>query len=107
MSAVAARRAFVFDPEARLEPAQYHGNVIEEITAAEWAADLAPFLAAEAARRGAPLRVEDDEVVLRVQGEWKRRRYDECFIQLVPQKVSRRLAKRGVTPPQLTQPVEE
>jgi len=51
--------------------------------------------------------VEDDEVVLRLHCEWKRWRYDECFIQLVPQKVSRRLAKRGVTPPQLAPLVEE
>jgi len=107
MSGAAAGRVFVFDPEGRLDPAQYHGNVSEEITAAEWADDLAPFLAAEAARRGVPLRVEGDEVVLRLQGEWKRWRYDECFIQLVPQKVSRRLTKRGVTPPQLAQLVEE
>ena len=98
---------FVLDPEGTLDSAQYHGNVIEQITPAEWAGDLASFLAAEAARRGAPLRVEDDMVVLRLQGEWKRWRNDECFIQLVPQKVSRRLAKRGVTPPRLTQLVEE
>lgn len=103
----AARRVFVVDLVGRLDPAQYHGNVIGEITAAEWAGDLAPFLAAEAARRGVPLRVEDDEVMLRLQGEWKRWRYDDCFIQLVPQKVSRRLATRGVTPPQLAQLVEE
>jgi len=103
----AARRVFVVDLVGRLDPAQYHGNVIGEITAAEWAGDLAPFLAAEAARRGVPLRVEDDEVMLRLQGEWKRWRYDDCFIQLVPQKVSRRLATRGVTPPQLAPLVEE
>jgi len=103
----AARRVFVVDLVGRLDPAKYHGNVIGEITAAEWAGDLAPFLAAEAARRGVPLRVEDDEVMLRLQGEWKRWRYDDCFIQLVPQKVSRRLATRGVTPPQLAQLVEE
>jgi len=103
----AARRVFVVDLVGRLDPAQYHGNVIGEITAAEWAGDLAPFLAAEAARRGVPLRVEDDEVMLRLQGEWKRWRYDDCFVQLVPQKVSRRLATRGVTPPQLAPLVEE
>ena len=51
--------------------------------------------------------VEGDDVVVRLAGEWRRWRYDECFIQLVPLKVSRRLAKRGVTPPQLAQLVEE
>jgi hypothetical protein len=107
MSGAAAGRVFVFDPENRLDPAQYRGNVLEEITEHEWRDKLAPFLAAEAARRGAPLRVEGDDVVIRLAGEWTRWRYDECFIQLVPQKVSRRLAKRGVTPPQLAQLVEE
>jgi glutamate synthase domain-containing protein 3 len=107
MSGAAAGRVFVFDPEDRLDAAQYHGNVAEEITAPEWTEHLAPFLAAEAARRGAPLRVEGDEVVLRLEGEWRRWRYDECFLQLVPQKVARRLVKRGVTPPQLAQLVEE
>ena len=107
MSGAAAGRVFVFDPEDRLDPAQYRGNVLEEISAHEWRDELAPYLAAEAARRGAPLRVEGDDVVVRLAGAWKRWRYDECFIQLVPQKVSRRLAKRGVTPPQLAQLVEE
>ena len=51
--------------------------------------------------------VEGDDVVVRLAGAWRRWRYDECFIQLVPLKVSRRLAKRGVTPPQLAQLVEE
>ena len=101
MSGAAAGRVFVFDPEDRLDPAQYHGNVLEEITAEEWRDVLAPFVAAEAAKRGAPIRVEGDELVIRLDGEWRRWRYDDCFIQLVPQKVSRRLAKRGVTPPQL------
>jgi len=107
MSGAAAGRVFVFDPEDRLDPAQYHGNVLEEITAEEWRGELAPFVAAEAAKRGAPVRVEGDDLVVRLDGVWKRWRYDECFIQLVPQKVSRRLAKRGVVPPQLAQLVEE
>ena len=107
MSGAAAGRVFVFDPEGRLDPRQYHGNVLEEITPAEWSEHLAPFVAAEAAKRGVPLRIEGDEVVVRLDGAWRRWRYDSCFIQLVPQKVSRRLAKRGVTPPQLAQLVEE
>ena len=107
MCGAAAGRVFVFDPESRLDPAQYRGNVLEEITTHEWRDELAPYLAAEAARRGAPLRVEGDDVVIRLEGEWRRWRYDECFIQLVPQKVSRRLTKRGVTPPQLAQLVED
>ena len=34
-------------------------------------------------------------------------RYDEAFLQLIPQKVARKLAKQGVTPPQLEQIVGE
>ncbi len=107
MSGAAAGRVFVFDPEDRLDPAQYRGNVLEEISAGEWRDVLAPFVAAEAARRGAPVRVEGDDLLMRLDGAWRRWRYDECFIQLVPQKVARRLAKRGVVPPQLAQLVEE
>ena len=40
-------------------------------------------------------------------GEWRRFRYDEAFLQLIPQKVARKLAKQGVTPPQLEQIVGE
>ncbi|MEE4276696.1 MAG: hypothetical protein V2J16_12615, partial [Thermoleophilia bacterium] len=107
MSGAAAGRVFVFDPERRLDPAQYHGNVVEEIEPEVWVEQLAPFIALEAARRGARLRVEGDELVLRLEGEWRRFRFDEAFIQLVPQKVARSLAKKGVTPPQLTQLVDE
>ncbi len=107
MSGAAAGRVFVFDPERRLDPAQYHGNVVEEIEPEVWVDQLAPFIALEAARRGAPLCVEGDEIVLRLEGEWRRFRFDEAFIQLVPQKVARSLAKKGVTPPQLTQLVDE
>jgi len=64
MSGAAAGRVFVFDPEDQLEPAQYRGNVLEEITELEWRDELAPYLAAEAARRGAPIRVEGDDVVV-------------------------------------------
>ena len=73
----------------------------------EWRDELAPFLAAEARAARRPDRVEGDDVGIRLEGEWRRWRFDECFIQLVPLKVSRRLAKRGVTPPQLAQLVEE
>jgi glutamate synthase domain-containing protein 3 len=107
MSGAAAGRVFVFDPERRLDPAQYHGNVVEEIEPEVWVEKVAPFVVGEAARRGAPLRVEGDEIVLRLAGEWRRFRFDEAFIQLVPQKVARSLAKKGVTPPQLTQLVDE
>ena len=54
-----------------------------------------------------PLRVEGDELVLRLKGQWRRFRYDEAFVQLIPRKVARKLAKQGVTPPQLEQIVGE
>jgi hypothetical protein len=90
-----------------LAPAQYHGNVVSELTSDDWRTLVGPFIAGEARRRGLPLRVEGDELVLRLQGEWRRYRYDEAFVQLIPQKVARKLAKQGVTPPQLEQLVGE
>jgi len=107
MSGAAAGRVLVFDPERALDPAQYHGNVVCEITPEEWRELIGPFIAAEARRRGLPLRVEGDELVVRLQGEWRRFAFDESFVQLVPRKVARKLAKQGVTPPQLEQIVQE
>jgi hypothetical protein len=107
MSGAAAGRVLIFDPERALAPAQYHGNVVSELTSDDWRTLVGPFIAGEARRRGLPLRVEGDELVLRLQGEWRRYRYDEAFVQLIPQKVARKLAKQGVTPPQLEQLVGE
>jgi hypothetical protein len=107
MSGAAAGRVLVFDPERALAPAQYHGNVVSELASDDWRTLVGPFIAGEARRRGLPLRVEGDELVLRLQGEWRRYRYEEAFVQLVPQKVARKLAKQGVTPPQLEQLVGE
>ena len=36
MSGAAAGRVLVFDPQRALDPAQYHGNVVSEITAEDW-----------------------------------------------------------------------
>jgi len=107
MSGAAAGRVFVFDPERRLDPEQYRGNVPEAIAPEVWAGDLAPFLAREGARRGVPIRIEGEEIAVRLQSEWRRWRYDEAFVQLVPRTVARKLVKRGVTPRQLEQMVEE
>jgi len=51
--------------------------------------------------------VEGDDVVIRLDGAWTRRLCDERSNKLAPQRVSRRLTKRGVMPPQLSQLVEE
>ena len=107
MSGAAAGRVFVFDPEVRLEPAQYHGNVLSAVTSAEWEHDLAPLLALEARRRGLPLRIEGDYLTLRLEGQWRRWRYDEAFAKLVPVKVAKASQEKGVVPPALKQLVGE
>ena len=107
MSGAAAGRVLVFDPERALAPAQYRGNVVSELAADDWRTLVGPFIGGEARRRGLPVRIEGDELVLRLQGQWRRYRYDEAFVQLIPQKVARKLAKQGVTPPQLEQLVGE
>jgi glutamate synthase domain-containing protein 3 len=107
MSGAAAGRVFVFDPERRLDPQQYQGNVVDDIEDQDWKRDLAPFLVEESRRRGLPLRVEGEELLLRLEGEWRRWHFRDAFIQLVPLKVSRKLAKAGVVPPQLAQMADE
>jgi glutamate synthase domain-containing protein 3/ferredoxin len=107
MSGSAAGRVYVFDPERRLDPAQHRGNVEAEIAAEEWAGDVGPFIAREARRRGAPIRIEGESVAVRLDGAWRRWRFDEAFVKLVPIKVARALQKKGVTPPQLAQIVPE
>ena len=69
MSGAAAGRVFVFDPFFRLEPGQYHGNVIASIGKEEWTRDLGPFIVQEARRRGAPIRVEGDRWTYRAAGQ--------------------------------------
>ncbi len=107
MSGSAAGRVYVFDPERRLDSAQHRGNVEDAIAPEEWAEDVAPFVAREARRRGAPIRIEGDSISVRLDGAWRRWRYDEAFVKLVPIKVARALQKKGVTPPQLAQIVPE
>jgi ferredoxin len=107
MSGAAAGRVFVFDPEVRLEPAQYHGNVLSGVTLEEWQRDLSPLLALEARRRGLPLRIEGDYLTLRLEGQWHRWRYDEAFTKLVPVKVAKASQEKGVVPPALKQLVGE
>jgi hypothetical protein len=107
MSGAAAGRVFVFDPEVRLDPAQYRGNVLNAIGAEEWSRDLAPLLAREARRRGLPLRIEGEHLMLRLDGEWRRWRYDEAFAKLVPLKVAKAAQQAGIAPPPLKQMVGE
>jgi hypothetical protein len=103
MSGAAAGRVFVFDPLVRLDPAQYHGNVLTAITPEEWAKDLGPFLTREARRRGLPIRVEGEHVTVRLEGQWQRWRHDEAFAKLIPIKVAKAAQQQGVAPPALVQ----
>jgi glutamate synthase domain-containing protein 3 len=107
MSGAAAGRVFVFDPGVKLDPAQYSGNLLSAIGHDEWSRDVAPFIAREAARRGAPVRIEGEHVTVRLEGEWRRWRFDEAFAKLVPRKVAMAAQERGVAPPQLVQIVAE
>jgi hypothetical protein len=107
MSGAAAGRVFVFDPNVRLDPAQYHGNVLSSIPPEEWAREVAPFITAEARRRGLPIRVDGDYMTIRLEGQWRRWRYDEAFARLVPIKVAKAAQQQGIAPPALVQIVAE
>jgi glutamate synthase domain-containing protein 3 len=107
MSGAAAGRVFVFDPYARLDPAQYRGNVLSGITPEEWSKDLAPFLSREARRRGAPIRIDGDSLWVRLEGEWQRWRYDEAFAKIIPVKVAKAAQEQGIVAPALAQIVAE
>jgi glutamate synthase domain-containing protein 3 len=107
MSGAAAGRVFVFDPLVRLDPAQYHGNVLSAITPDEWTKELVPFIGAEARRRGLPIRLEGEHVTIRLEGEWRRWRYDEAFAKLIPVKVAKAAQQQGVVAPGLAQIVAE
>jgi glutamate synthase domain-containing protein 3 len=107
MSGAAAGRVYVFDPGVKLDPAQYHGNVLSAISPEEWARELGPFVAREAARRGVPVRIEGEHITVRLEGEWRRWRYDEAFAKLIPVKVAKAAQEQGVVAPQLAQIVAE
>jgi hypothetical protein len=93
----------VFDPLVRLDPAQYHGNVLTAIASEEWAKDLGPFVAREARRRGLPIRIEGEHITVRIEGQWQRWRHDEAFAKLIPIKVAKAAQEKGVVPPALVQ----
>jgi hypothetical protein len=103
MSGAAAGRVFMFDPRVALDPEQYHGNVLSSISASEWAEELGPFLEREARRRGLPIRIEGENITVRLDGQWQRWRYDEAFAKLIPVKVAKASQERGVVPPALVQ----
>ena len=107
MSGAAAGRVFVFDPNVKLDPAQYRGNVLSSIPREEWTQQVAPFLAAESRRRSLPIRIDGDYLTIRLEGHWRRWRYDEAFARLVPIKVAKAAQQQGISPPALVQLVGE
>ena len=107
MSGAAAGRVFVFDPNVKLDPAQYSGNVVSQITPDEWSRELTPLLQREVRRRGLPVRIEGEFITVRLEGDWKRWRYDEAFMKLIPLKVAKAAQQQGVVAPQLAQIVAE
>ena len=68
---------------------------------------MGPLVARESARRGVPVRVEGDHITVRLEGEWRRWRYDEAFAKLVPLKVAKESQEKGVVARQLAQIVAE
>jgi hypothetical protein len=107
MSGAAAGRLFVFDPNVKLDPAQYHGNVLSAISPQEWAEEVGPFLLRESRRRGLPIRIEGEHITVRLEGQWRRWRYDEAFAKIIPIKVAKAAQEKGVVPPALLQIVAE
>ena len=101
MSGAAAGRVFVFDPERRMQAEQFRGNESQRPTRTEWETDLGPFLAAEAAKRGLPLQVEDAGLRILIDATWRDYVFDEAFTKLVPIQISRAAQRHGESPPAL------
>ncbi len=107
MSGAAAGRVFVFDPERRMEQAQFHGNDAVPPSRDEWQKELGPFLAAEAARRGLPLQVAPEGLRILLDGAWRDYAYDACFTKYVPRRIPRSAQRQGEAPPALVGMVAE
>jgi glutamate synthase domain-containing protein 2/glutamate synthase domain-containing protein 3 len=107
MSGAAAGRVYVFDPNRTLEPAQVHGNQAEPVTAAEWDAELGPFVAAEAATRSLPMQVVPGGFRIQLGGAWRDLACGEAFTRYTPIKVPKSVQRQGVSPPALVGMVDE
>jgi hypothetical protein len=53
------------------------------------------------------VRIEGEHITVRLEGEWRRWRYDEAFAKLIPVKVAKAAQEQGVVAPQLAQIVAE
>ena len=107
MSGAAAGRVYVFDPNHTLEKDQVHGNLAEAVTAAEWDAEVGPFIATEAAKRGLPMQVTAGGFRIQIGGEWREFSCDEAFTRYTPVKVPKSIQRQGVAPPALVGMVDE
>jgi len=107
MSGAAAGRVFVFDPDKRMEAAQFHGNAATPVDVAEWDTEVGPFIAAEAAKRGMPLEVVPGGMRLLVGGTWRDYACGDAFTKYVPVKVPKAIQRQGVAPPALVHMLDE
>jgi glutamate synthase domain-containing protein 2 len=107
MSGAAAGRVFLFDPERRMEPEQFHGNESLRPSADEWRHEIAPFLGAEADQRGLPIRMLPEGLRIRIGDEWREYSFDEAFTKYVPIRISRSAQRLGEAPPALVGMLDE
>jgi len=107
MSGAAAGRVYVFDPAHALEPAQFHGNQADPVTAAEWDAEVGPFIAARARERGLPMQVVAGGFRIQLGGAWREFACDDAFTRYAPIKVPKSVQRQGVAPPALVGMVDE
>jgi len=84
MSGAAAGRVVLFDPFGQLDEAQYRGNEAVEIGDQEWLQCIGPFIAEEARRRGAPIRIDGESFSVRLQGNWRTWHFQAAFVKIVP-----------------------
>ena len=106
MSGAAAGRVYVFDPEHRMESAQVHGNQADPVTVAEWDAEVGPFIAAHARKRGLPLEVVPGGMRLALGGVW--RDFDcSAFSKYTPIRIPKSVQRQGVAPPSLIGMLDE
>ena len=106
LSGAAAGRVFLLDPERRMDPAQHRGNESVPISRSEWDELLAPFLESEARRRGVPLRIEGETLLLRLEGQWNSWHFNEAFVQLVPSQTARTLEAARIAAGEDQEPVD-
>jgi hypothetical protein len=106
MSGAAAGRVYVFDPNRHMDPEQVHGNQADPVKAAEWDAEVGPFIATHARERGLPLEVVPGGMRLSLGGVW--RDFDcSAFLKYTPIRIPKSVQRQGVAPPALIGMLDE